>query len=83
MGCAAIAVLFFVFFLPELKGRSLEEVDELFEQKLWAWQFENAKTHGIGHRIAHLREADGDVEENARDNEAKVSRSHSTRKSRC
>jgi len=25
-----LSFLFFVFFLPELKGRSLEEVDELF-----------------------------------------------------
>lgn len=31
MGLAAIAFFFFVFFTPELKGRSLEEVDELFE----------------------------------------------------
>ena len=31
MGLAAIAVVFFTLFVPELKGRSLEEVDELFE----------------------------------------------------
>lgn len=30
MGCAIIAFFFFIFFLPELKGRSLEDVDELF-----------------------------------------------------
>ena len=30
MVLAALSFFFFVFFLPELKGRSLEEVDELF-----------------------------------------------------
>jgi MFS transporter, SP family, sugar:H+ symporter len=31
MTLAAISFFFFIFFTPELKGRSLEEVDELFE----------------------------------------------------
>jgi MFS transporter, SP family, sugar:H+ symporter len=31
MGLAAISFFFFILFTPELKGRSLEEVDELFE----------------------------------------------------
>ena len=31
MGLAALAFVFFILFTPELKGRSLEEVDELFE----------------------------------------------------
>lgn len=31
MGLAALSFLFFILFTPELKGRSLEEVDELFE----------------------------------------------------
>ena len=30
-GVAAVACIFCIVFLPELKGRSLEEVDELFE----------------------------------------------------
>jgi hypothetical protein len=32
--------------MPELKGRSLEEVDELFATKLPAWKFKSYKTHG-------------------------------------
>ncbi|GFZ49764.1 hypothetical protein JCM24511_07167 [Saitozyma sp. JCM 24511] len=48
------AFLFTVFFVPELKGRSLEEVDELFELRLRAWQFTKAETHGAGARIAAL-----------------------------
>lgn len=31
MAMAALSFFFFIFFTPELKGRSLEEVDELFE----------------------------------------------------
>jgi MFS family permease len=31
MGLAALSFIFFILFIPELKGRSLEEVDELFE----------------------------------------------------
>lgn len=54
MGLAAVAFFFFVGFIPELKGRSLEEVDELFERGLWAWQFKNAETHGVGARIAAM-----------------------------
>lgn len=34
MGSAALSFIFFIFYMPELKGRSLEEVDELFEASL-------------------------------------------------
>lgn len=47
--------------MPELTGRSLEEVDELFDAGLWAWQFKGHKTTGIGHRIALLEEHDATV----------------------
>ena len=40
--------------MPELSGRSLEEVDELFERRLWAWQFAGAETTGAGRRIHEL-----------------------------
>lgn len=53
-GIAFVVFLFVTFFVPEFAGRSLEEVDELFAQKLWAWQFKGYKTSGVGARIAHL-----------------------------
>lgn len=31
MGLAVLRFFFSMFFIPDLKGRSLEEVDELFE----------------------------------------------------
>ena len=54
MGICIAGLLFIIFFVPEITGRSLEEVDELFERRLWAWQFEKAETHGIGRTIAEL-----------------------------
>lgn len=55
-GDAVLALIFAIVFVPELKGRSLEEVDELFEAKLWAWQFSKYETTGVGSRIAQLEE---------------------------
>lgn len=48
--CALYALLF----VPETKGRSLEELDELFDRKLWAWQFSKTQTTGAGSRVAML-----------------------------
>lgn len=48
-------MLFGIFLVPELKGRSLEETDELFDAGLvWGWQFSKYKTTGAGARIAAL-----------------------------
>jgi len=51
---AAFAIIWSYLFFPELKGRSLEEVDELFAANLWAWQFEKHDTHGSGALITAL-----------------------------
>lgn len=49
--------------LTRRQGRSLEELDEMFEAKLWAWQFSRYETKGVGHAIAEL-EADKAGKEN-------------------
>ncbi|CAL5865892.1 uncharacterized protein PFLUO_LOCUS98 [Penicillium psychrofluorescens] len=51
---AAFSTIWGFLFFPELKGRSLEEVDELFEAKLGARQFKRYETHGAGQLIATL-----------------------------
>ncbi|KAL0578680.1 hypothetical protein V5O48_003300 [Marasmius crinis-equi] len=53
---AAVAMLYALFFVPETKGRSLEELDELFEHKpaLPAWKFKNVTTTGVGARIGAI-----------------------------
>lgn len=35
----------FFFFLPELKGRTPEEIDELFERHVPAWKFKTTKAN--------------------------------------
>lgn len=49
-------MLYAIFFVPELKGRSLEEIDELFEHRpaIPAWKFSSIKTTGIGAKVAAL-----------------------------
>ncbi|KAK7054677.1 hypothetical protein VNI00_003140 [Paramarasmius palmivorus] len=53
---AAVAMLYALFFVPETKGRSLEELDELFERKpsLPAWRFKQTQTTGVGAKIGAL-----------------------------
>jgi hypothetical protein len=33
-GANVVTLIFFYFLLPEMKGRSLEEIDELFEKRV-------------------------------------------------
>lgn len=49
-------MLYAIFFVPETRGRSLEELDELFEHKpsISAWKFKSTKTTGIGAKVAAL-----------------------------
>ncbi|WVQ65533.1 hypothetical protein V865_003192 [Kwoniella europaea PYCC6329] len=55
-GIAGIGLLYAIFLLPELRGRSLEEVDELFEKPRfrWGWQYKGVVTTGVGAQIANL-----------------------------
>ncbi len=42
-------------FLPELKGRTLEEIDELFERKIPAWKFKTTKTNIMDEALKEVR----------------------------
>ncbi|KAF2194587.1 MFS general substrate transporter [Zopfia rhizophila CBS 207.26] len=52
----SLCVLSFFFCMPEMKGRNLEEIDELFLKKVSVWKFKTYQT-SIGH------EATREVEE--------------------
>ena len=43
-----IAILFVFFVVPELKGRSLEDLDELFQAGVSARKFRHHQVQGIG-----------------------------------
>lgn len=50
------AAVWTYFFLPELKGRSLEELDELFEKRIGVFAFGKYKATGYGARITQVEE---------------------------
>ncbi|KAK3492003.1 uncharacterized protein B0T23DRAFT_395438 [Neurospora hispaniola] len=60
MACSA---LFFFCCLPELKGRALEEIDELFERRVPAWKFKSAETSIVSDAIEEVRRRRGEVGE--------------------
>ena len=45
--------------MPETKGRSLEELDELFARNVPAREFSRTLTHGAGARLAQLEGVQG------------------------
>jgi hypothetical protein len=51
-GFAFLSTIYAIFFLPELKGRNLEEIDQLFEANLPAWKFNKYETGGLTHELA-------------------------------
>lgn len=44
--------------LPELKGRSLEEIDELFERRIGAWKFKSTRTTIMDEVLKEVRNRD-------------------------
>lgn len=58
-----VSALWAFLFLPELKGRSLEELDELFEKRVSVLKFGKYRTTGYGARITKIEEMgrDGEV----------------------
>ncbi|WVW79104.1 hypothetical protein I302_101069 [Kwoniella bestiolae CBS 10118] len=80
MGFAAMALLFAIFAAPELKGRSLEEVDELFSKFRWGWEYKGYVTTGVGAAVAQAEhgqqnegKANDHVENGDDENEKEVS----------
>ena len=54
-GTNVLCFFFFFFCMPELKGRSLEEIDELFERQVPAWKFKSARTTTTDEALREIR----------------------------
>lgn len=55
-GISILAMIWVTFCLPELRGRSLEELDEMFNAKISVWKFSKYKCQGIGARITEIQD---------------------------
>lgn len=53
-GFSVFALVWALFFLPETGRRSLEELDELFRDKVSVWQFSKYETVGYGSQVAKI-----------------------------
>lgn len=51
---SVLSMVWVFFFLPELKGRSLEELDEMFEQKVPTLKISSYKCTGIGAQVTRI-----------------------------
>lgn len=56
---AALGAVWVWLCMPELKGRNLEEIDQLFDAKIPAWKFASFETTGMSHDLA-IMETDND-----------------------
>lgn len=56
-------MLFFFFFMPELKGRTLEEIDELFVNRVPAWKFKSYRTTVQQEALAEMRRQESSADE--------------------
>jgi hypothetical protein len=59
VGTGTLVYILVAWLVPETKGRSYTDLDELFERKIPAWKFAQAKTREDGEREEH--EARGTV----------------------
>lgn len=55
-GCSFFALIWSFFFLPELKGRSLEELDQMFEARVPTRKFAKYECTGIGADVTRLQD---------------------------
>ena len=59
-GSISLIALAFVFFVvPEMKGRSLEEIDELFHANIPAWKTKDYVCTGLGTQITSIQNIEG------------------------
>lgn len=57
-GSSIVTILFIFFFVPEVRGRSLEEIEEMFDKGIPAWKFQSYVCASVAQA---KREADQDL----------------------
>ncbi|KAK9319698.1 monosaccharide transporter [Lipomyces orientalis] len=62
-GFSVVAVIWVLIMIPETRGRSLEELDEMFQADVKTRQFKDYQCTGIGAHITHLDEKGVEVVE--------------------
>ena len=55
-----LAMAFVYLVVPEMKGRSLEELDELFHSQVPAWKSRRFVSTGLGAQITNIQNASSD-----------------------
>jgi SP family sugar:H+ symporter-like MFS transporter len=60
-GVSIISIAFVFFVVPEMKKRSLEELDEMFHAKVPAWRSRSFVSTGVGAQISTLEGVDNDI----------------------
>lgn len=65
-GCSLLALLWAFFFLPELKGRSLEELDEMFARRIPTRKFGDYVSTSTGADVTKAQNIAAEVEEGTR-----------------
>ena len=61
-GFSIFALLWSLFFLPETGHRSLEELDELFREKVGVWQFSRYETVGYGAQVSKIENHEKEID---------------------
>lgn len=55
-----LSMAFVYFVVPEMKGRSLEELDEMFHSGVPAWRSKNFVSTGLGAQITSIQNTNSD-----------------------
>ncbi|KAM0750552.1 general substrate transporter [Meredithblackwellia eburnea MCA 4105] len=67
-GCAAVGAVWVWFCMPELKGRTLEEIDQIFDAKIPAWRFSSFETTGTQAEMSKIAAEGAKVDANLVEN---------------
>lgn len=57
---SAVAIMFVYLVVPEMRGRSLEELDEMFQAGVPAWRSRKFRGTGIGARVTAVQNANSE-----------------------